>query len=323
MNTLRSTLKDPLRWMCEAIKLLSRGKRYALYARLATAFSYLSPQEGTRVGGEVLARALGVDVSAPSFARAARGCSIRELERLLDPVEYAPFRASIERYGTDCSVYPCFSPHVPPTLLNTGIPPPLLFVVGPKGPLRSRKPWVAIVGSRDATGYGVSVARLLAKHLAGNDVGVISGLARGIDIAAHREALKRGGETAAVLASGFLSLFPEKHRPEAELIAHTSALITEFLPGEPAVPRHFVLRNRIVASLADAIVVVEARLRSGSLITARYGLEAGIPVWAVPGNVGSAQSEGTNMLIRDGALPLHDIDEFLESVATLNRDCGT
>lgn len=309
--------------MSEAIKLLSRGKRYALYARLAKAFSYLPPQEGTRVGDEVLARALGVDASVPSFARAARGCSICKLEKLLDPVEYAPFRASIEQYGTDCSVYPCFSSDVPTTLLHTGIPPPLLFVLGPKGQLRSRKPWVAIVGSRDATGYGVSIARLIAKHLAENEVGVISGLARGIDIAAHREVLKCGGETAAVLASGFLSLYPEKHRMEAERIAQTSALITEFLPGELAVPRHFVLRNRIVAALADAIVIVEARLRSGSLITARYGLEAGIPVWAVPGNVGTAQSEGTNMLIRDGALPLHDIAEFLESIATLRHDCGT
>jgi len=188
-----------------------------------------------------------------------------------------------------------------PELLGTITDPPLgLFV---RGKVSSAKA-VAIVGSRKATPYGRQVARLLGEELAGAGVIVISGMARGIDESAHRGALTVGGSSWAVWGAGPDRVYPPEHRELAEELAENGALLTEYLPGTPPRRHHFPERNRILAGLAVAVVVVEAAARSGALVTARLAVEEGREVLAVPGNIFSEVSVGPNTLIRVGARPL-------------------
>jgi DNA processing protein len=164
-------------------------------------------------------------------------------------------------------------------------------------------PCVAVVGARAATLYGLDVARRLAGALASAGVVIVSGLARGIDAAAHEAALAAGGRTVALLACGPDLVYPPEHRRLAERIAERGAVASELPPGAPPRKVHFPLRNRLISGLSRAVVVVEARARSGSLVTARHALDQGIEVLAVPGPVTAATSEGTNALLRDGAAP--------------------
>ncbi len=188
-----------------------------------------------------------------------------------------------------------------PSLLQTTADPPLgLFI---RGRLASA-PAVAVVGSRRATAYGRQVARLLGEELGRARVVVLSGMARGVDAEAHRGALAAGGSSWAVWGCGPDTVYPPEHRGLAEDIAASGALVTEYPPGTPPRPQHFPERNRILAGLATAVVVVEAAARSGALITARLGLEEGREVLAVPGSIFSAQSVGPNTLLRVGARPL-------------------
>jgi DNA processing protein len=159
---------------------------------------------------------------------------------------------------------------------------------------------VAIVGSRRATPYGLDVAETIAAELAARGVTVVSGLARGIDSAAHRGALRVGGRTIAVMGSGVDVIYPPENRRLAEEIAERGALVSQFAPGTPPLPHHFPIRNGVIAGLALAVVVVEAAERSGSLITARLAAELGREVLAVPGRVTAAESRGANRLIQDG-----------------------
>jgi DNA processing protein len=180
--------------------------------------------------------------------------------------------------------------------------PPFLFV---RGSLRREDGLaVAIVGSRRATGYGLRVAERLAADLALRGVAVVSGLARGIDTAAHRGALAASGRTLAVLGNGIDVAYPAENRPLLARIAGSGehgAVLSECPMGTPPLPQHFPMRNRVIAGLALGAVVVEAAERSGALITARLAGELSREVYAVPGNVGSPVSEGTNRLIQDGA----------------------
>ena len=160
---------------------------------------------------------------------------------------------------------------------------------------------VAIVGARRATFYGLDVAERLAADLAARGVTVVSGLARGIDAAAHRGALRVGGRTIAVLGSGADVIYPPEHRTLAAEIAEHGALISQFAPGTPPLPQNFPARNRVIAALSLAVVVVEAAERSGSLITARVAAELGREVLAVPGRITTPESRGANRLIQDGA----------------------
>ena len=172
---------------------------------------------------------------------------------------------------------------------------------------------IAVVGSRKATGYGTAVAKELAARAAGLGVAVISGLARGIDSAAHKGAIEAGGKTIAVLGSGTDVYYPRENRDLQDEIAAGGLLITEYAPGTPAARYHFPERNRLIAALADAVIVVEAEGRSGSLITAETAMEMGKEVYAVPGNITSPMSVGTNKLIRDRACPLVLLDDvFLD-----------
>jgi len=160
---------------------------------------------------------------------------------------------------------------------------------------------VAIVGSRRATTYGLEVAETLAADLAARGVTIVSGLARGIDSAAHRGALRVGGRTLAVLGSGVDVIYPPENRRLAVEIAERGALLSQFAPGTPPLPQNFPIRNQVIAAISLAVVVVEAAERSGSLITARLAAELGREVLAVPGRITTSESRGANRLIQDGA----------------------
>lgn len=179
-----------------------------------------------------------------------------------------------------------------------------------------RIPSVAVVGSRKPTAYGKEVTERIVSELARQGVIIISGLALGIDGLAHRAALDAGGVTLAVLANGLDQVYPSSHQQLAkEILAKDGALISEYEAGTPALPYNFLARNRIVSGLADAIIVIEAATRSGTLSTAAHALNQGREVFAVPGNITSPLSAGCNALIKQGAIPLTDSSEVLELIA--------
>ncbi len=163
---------------------------------------------------------------------------------------------------------------------------------------------VAIVGARSCSPYGRQNAVCFAKVLAEHGVQIISGLALGIDACAHKGALEGGGKTFAVLGCGIEQCYPRSNYGlYRQLLSAGGGVLTEFEPGSPAVAWHFPLRNRIISALSDAVLIIEARVKSGSLITASYALEQGIQVYALPGKVTDALSAGTNALIWQGAVP--------------------
>lgn len=198
----------------------------------------------------------------------------------------------------------------PARLRQIDQPPPVLYTLGE---LNVQDEWaVAIVGTRRQTHYGRQAAEELAAFLAQNGVTVVSGLARGIDSTAHRAALDAGGRTIAVLGSGVDQIYPAENRGLALEMAERGAVLSDYALGTPPEASNFPPRNRIIAGLSIAVVVVEAGERSGARITANFALEQGREVFAVPGNIFSPQSQGTNRLIRDGAHPLLAPQDLLE-----------
>ncbi len=192
----------------------------------------------------------------------------------------------------------------PPLLCSIHDPPVGLFVRGGAAPELLSRPAVAIVGARACSGYGASVARSLGRELAHAGLVVVSGLARGVDGEAHRGALEAGGATIAVLGCGIDRDYPAAHTELARRVAAEGLVVSEYAPGVEPAPWRFPARNRIVAGLCAATVVVEARERSGALITADLALEEGREVFAVPGEITSALSQGANALLKLGAAPL-------------------
>jgi DNA processing protein len=182
-------------------------------------------------------------------------------------------------------------------------PPDPLLLRGERTDLL-RQPAVAIVGARSCSPYGAQVGRMLGRKLAAAGAVVVSGLARGVDGEAHRGALEAGGRTVAVLGCGIDRDYPARHAELARRIADTGLVVSEYPTGVEPAPWRFPARNRIIAALALALVVVEARTRSGALTTVDFALELGREVFAVPGEITSALSAGTNELIRQGATPL-------------------
>ena len=180
---------------------------------------------------------------------------------------------------------------------------------------------VAVVGSRVATEYGKGVAEEIAAGLAAHGVTVVSGLARGIDTAAHQGALRAGGRTIAVLGSGADVIYPPENRALAGRIEASGAVISQFEPGMPPRAHHFPLRNQVIAGLALAVVVVEAAERSGALITARLAADFGREVMAVPGRVNSPSSRGAHALIRDGASLVESWEDVVAGLPTRWRAC--
>ena len=193
-------------------------------------------------------------------------------------------------------------------------PPPGLFLRGAADAELLGRPAVAVVGARSCTDYGAHVARELACDLAGAGVVVVSGLARGIDGWAHRGALDAGGDTVAVLGCGIDRDYPRAHAQLAAQVAGAGLIVAEYPPGVAPAPWRFPARNRIVAGLTLGTVVVEARERSGALITADLALEEGREVFAVPGEITSGLSRGTNALLRTGAVPVTCADDVLEAI---------
>ncbi len=203
-----------------------------------------------------------------------------------------------------------------PTGLASIRDPPLLLYYRGRAPALF-EPAVAIVGSRRATAYGRRIARGYARRLASRGVAVVSGLALGIDAAAHAGALEAGA-TVAVVASGLDRVYPQEHRRLLDQIAHSFCVLGEYAPGTPPLPHHFPVRNRIITGMTCATIIVEAGERSGSLVSAHSALDQGREVYAVPGNIDSPVSRGTNALIRDGAVPLSGYDD-LDAALGLSR----
>lgn len=200
----------------------------------------------------------------------------------------------------------------PPSLAAIVDPPPVLWMRGSATALD--QPAVAIVGSRAASPYALDVANQLAADLAARGVTIVSGLARGVDSAAHRGALSVGGSTIAVLGCGADIIYPPEHATLAREIEPHGLLVSELVPGTKPFPHFFPQRNRIISGLSRASVIVEAGERSGSLITARCALEQGRDVLAVPGNVLSGRNRGGHALLRDGAKIVETADDILEEL---------
>ncbi len=203
----------------------------------------------------------------------------------------------------------------PPLLAAIHDPPAVLWLRGDADATLMQAPAAAIVGARACSSYGRAVARLLGRELAAAGVVVVSGMARGVDSEAHRGALETGGRTMAVLGCGIDRDYPAAHRELAQrIVANGGLIVSEYEPGVEPAPWRFPARNRIIAGLCAVTVVVEARERSGALITADFALEDGREVMAVPGEITSALSAGANALLRLGATPVTGAGDVLEAL---------
>ncbi|HLA28697.1 MAG TPA: DNA-processing protein DprA [Syntrophales bacterium] len=209
------------------------------------------------------------------------------------------------------SIITCHDPLYPINLLNIYDFPPFLYV---KGNLREEDINIAVVGSRTASTYGKFSTERLCRELAINGITVVSGLARGIDTAAHRGSIAAKGRTIAVLGCGIDIVYPPENKELFTKIPLQGAIVTEFPFGTPPNGPNFPARNRIISGLSLGVVVVEANEKSGSLITARTALEQGREVFAVPGSIDSAGSRGTNRLIKQGAKLIEDVYDILDEI---------
>ena len=298
MNSAPETNADAWRETALTVSLLRPPGAEARTARLAKAL--LACEAGPTESG--LPDAVAEHLAIPPGERA--GC-IAAARRAA-----GEFLAAGARRGLGLVAWR--EPDYPPLLSHLPDPPLVLWTRGDVRMLA--KPAIAVVGSRAATPAALTIARILARDLAAAGMVIVSGMARGVDAAAHWGALDAGGTTVAVLGSGADRVYPPEHGALAERIAAAGALVSELGPGTPPRPRHFPLRNRIISGLARAVVVVEASERSGSLITARMAAEQGRDVLAVPGNVLSGRSRGCHRLIRDGARIVETAEDVLEEV---------
>jgi DNA processing protein len=272
-----------------------------------------------------LLAAFGSPEGVFSAAAAARrqlvdAAAARALEQ--EPPEFPARLAAARAWraaGTDRHVVTLGDPDYPSRLLQIADPPLLLYVQG--DPALLSAPSVAIVGSRNATPQGADTARAFAMELSRAGFAIVSGLALGIDAAAHEGALdgraQGGAGTLAVVGTGLDRVYPSRHRELAHRIAATGALASEFAPGMPPLAENFPQRNRLIAGLALGTVVVEAALQSGSLITARLAAEAGREVFAVPGSIRSQLSRGCHALIRQGAMLVESAAEIAAALGGL------
>jgi DNA processing protein len=203
-------------------------------------------------------------------------------------------------------------PAFPPALKNIPYPPAFLYVRGELQPADTRA--VALVGTRKASYYGLKACRRLARDLAAQGVTLVSGLARGIDTAAHQAALDSGGRTLAVLGCGLDVVYPPENKELYRRIPQQGALVTEFFLGTPPEARNFPIRNRIISGLSRGVVIVEAGAQSGTHITATYALEQGREVFAVPGPIDLPGSVGPHRWIQQGAKLVRDTGDILEEL---------
>lgn len=282
------------RWAAELDRDLQRASRAAG-----------GPERLWSGSAEAVARALSLEPARMAPLLAAR--------RDFDVAEE---RARLARRGI--AHISLGGPRYPARLTEIVDPPFGLFMRGGGEDAVARwheRPFVGIVGSRRATAQGVAFARTLARDLATRGAIVVSGLARGIDTAAHEGALDAGGGTVAVLGCGVDVVYPRANRGLVHRILEADSLVVgEYWPGTTPAPWRFPARNRIVCGLSDAVVVVEAAARSGALITADFALELGRPVLAVPGFPGAVASEGCNALIKSGAAVCEGVDDVMAEV---------
>ena len=206
-------------------------------------------------------------------------------------------------------------PQYPPLLKEISDPPALLFVRGDASVLTL--PQFAIVGSRNATPSGCETARQFATHLSNCGFCIVSGLAAGIDAAAHRGALDTGNATVAIFGTGPDQVYPERHRDLADTIAEKGALVSEFPPGTPPRRAQFPKRNRVISGMSVGTLVVEASLRSGALITAKLAAEQGREVFAIPGSIHNPTARGCHQLIRSGAKLVETAVDIIEELSGL------
>jgi len=216
------------------------------------------------------------------------------------------------------SVITFSDPRYPKLLREIYDPPIVLYCLGDMSRAAGH-PAVAIVGSRRCSTYGKSASEMLSRELARRGVTIISGLARGIDSAAHRGALDGGGTTIAVMGTGLDAVYPKENRKLADHIAARGALVTEFPLSTPPLSQNFPFRNRVISGMALGVMIVEGAERSGSLITARMAYEQGREVFAVPGNITSSKSFGPNYLIKDGAKLVQTWQDVVEEFPTENK----
>lgn len=268
----------------------------ARFKRLLEVFG--EPEAAWKAGPRALAEA-GLD------RRAIEG--LAELRAKLDPAEVW---GRIQRLGV--TVLTLDDPAYPEHLGHISDPPPVLYL---RGELLPADRWaVAVVGTRRMTAYGRQVVERLVPELARAGVTVVSGLARGVDAAAHRATLEAGGRTVAVLGSGLDRLYPTEHAPLAREITARGAVVSEFPLGTPPDALNFPRRNRIISGLAMGTLVIEANETSGALITADFALEQGRDVFAVPGSILSPASAGPNWLVKEGAKPVTSARDVLEEL---------
>jgi DNA processing protein len=293
-DALHDTLVDALR-LC-LISGVGPRTRKALLERFGTARAALT--------------------AAPSELRGVFGVGPKLVQKIAGADEEIDVEAEIalcREHGID--ILTETSDAYPRSLREIHDPPGVLFVRGQLKPNDALA--VGIVGTRHGTQYGLRQAERLAGGLARAGLTIVSGLARGIDAAAHRGALAAGGRTIAVLASGVMNIYPPEHDRLADEIAQSGALVSESPPHAQPLGGAFPQRNRIISGMSLGVVIVEAADRSGALITARHAMEQGREVFAVPGNVDSRASRGCHQLIRDGAKLVESADDVLEELGPL------
>ena len=231
------------------------------------------------------------------------------------PPEYAQRLQAAQAWlseGADRVALTPGDPAFPPQLLQTADPPLLLYVQG--DPARLLRASVAVVGSRNPTPQGAENARAFAAALGEQGFVVVSGLAQGIDAAAHEGALLTAAGTVAVVGTGLDRVYPARHRALAHRVTANGAMLSEYAPGTPPLAEHFPQRNRIIAGLSQGTLVVEAALHSGSLITARLATECGREVFAIPGSIHSPQSKGCHALLKQGAKLVETAQDIVEEL---------
>lgn len=273
---------------------------------------------GPRIYGELISRfgsAENVLKASPSDVRAVPGVGAKLGHNiaLASEVDIEPLLDCCQGHGI--SILQRGGAGYSKRLEEIYDPPAILFAKGEMQPCDELS--IAIVGTRHATRYGNKVADQLARGLALAGLTIVSGLARGIDAAAHRGALAVGGRTIGVLGGGLLKMYPPEHQSLADEISESGAVISESLPQQAPKSGSFPRRNRIVTGLSLGVIVVEAADRSGALISARLASEQGREVFAVPGRMTDRMSKGTNALIRDGATMVQSVDDVLEQLGPL------
>lgn len=284
-------------------------------------FHWLALERIPQVGPLTIARLMDA-FESPEAAMAASAPEIRKRAQISEPLarriaENHPNRESISRdmetlEKLGARVMTRWDSDYPTNLRDIYDPPAILFVRGRIA--REDTKAAAIVGTRNPTRYGREMAEAISRGLARSGVTIISGLARGIDTTCHRAALKEGGRTIGVLGCGLDVVYPRENKSLIEEIVQSGAVITEFRPRVPPAATNFYRRNRVVSGLSKGVVVVEAGMKSGSLITAEHALDQNREVFAVPGNVMNLRSRGPHKLLRDGAALVESAQDVIEAI---------